>query len=72
MGPERVSRDQLRRLRKLSAEEMYEYLKAVYVEGFKDGLEEAEHEFDDAVIMTEEEAANKLGEEAFNKLIGGA
>lgn len=71
MALARISRDQLRTLRKLSAEEMYEYLKRIYVEGFKDGLEEAEHEFDDAVILTEEEAANKLGEEAFNKLIGG-
>lgn len=71
MALARISRDQLRTLRKLSAEEMYEYLKRIYVEGFKDGLEEAEHEFDDAVIMTEEEAANKLGEEAFNKLMGG-
>lgn len=71
MALARISRDQLRTLRKLSAEEMYEYLKRIYVEGFKDGLEEAEHEFDDAVILTEEEAAKKLGEEAFNKLIGG-
>lgn len=71
MALARISRDQLRTLRKLSAEEMYEYLKRIYVEGFKDGLEEAEHEFDDAVILTEEEAANKLGEEAFNKLMGG-
>lgn len=71
MALARISRDQLRTLRKLSAEEMYEYLKRIYVEGFKDGLEEAEHEFDDALILTEEEAAEKLGEEAFNKLIGG-
>ena len=67
----RVSREQLRKIKKFSAEEMYEYLKVVYIEGFKDGLEDAEHEFDDAVIMTEEEAATKLGEEAFNKLMGG-
>lgn len=68
---ERVSREQLRAIKKFSAEEMYAYLKGVYIEGFKDGLEEGEHEFDDAVIMTEEEAANKLGEEAFNRLMGG-
>ena len=67
----RVSRDQLRTMKKFSAEEMYEYLKTVYIEGFKDGLEEAEHEFDDAVIMTEEEAVDKLGEEAFKRLMGG-
>lgn len=68
---ERVSGEQLRAIKKFSAEEMYTYLKGVYIEGFKDGLEEGEHEFDDAVIMTEEEAATKLGEEAFNRLMGG-
>lgn len=61
----------LRKLRKLSAKEMFDYLKGIYVEGFTDGLREGESEFDDAIIMTVDDAKDRLTEEGFMRLIGG-
>lgn len=61
----------LRKLRKLSAVEMFNYLKEIYAEGFQDGLREGESEFDDAIIMTVDDAKDRLTEEGFMRLIGG-
>lgn len=61
----------LRKLRKLSAAEMFNYLKEIYAEGFQDGLREGESEFDDAIIMTVDDAKDRLTEEGFMRLIGG-
>jgi len=61
----------LRKLRKLSAVEMFNYLKEIYAEGFRDGLREGESEFDDAIIMTVDDAKDRLTEEGFMRLIGG-
>ena len=71
MSEGRVSRDMLRKLRKLSAAEMFNYLKEIYAEGFQDGLREGESEFDDAIIMTVDDAKDRLTEEGFMRLIGG-
>jgi len=71
MNEGRVSRDMLRKLRKLSAVEMFNYLKEIYAEGFRDGLREGESEFDDAIIMTVDDAKDRLTEEGFMRLIGG-
>lgn len=71
MSEGRVSRDMLRKLRKLSAAEMFNYLKEIYAEGFRDGLREGESEFDDAIIMTVDDAKDRLTEEGFMRLIGG-
>ena len=71
MNEGRVSRDMLRKLRKLSAAEMFNYLKEIYAEGFQDGLREGESEFDDAIIMTVDDAKDRLTEEGFMRLIGG-
>lgn len=56
----RVPREMLRKLRKLSGEE-----------GFQDGLREGESEYDDAIIITEDEARDRLTDEGFLRLIGG-
>ena len=40
-------------------------------EGFRDGLREGESEFDDAIIMTVDDAKDRLTEEGFMRLIGG-
>ena len=67
----RVPRDMLRKLRKLSGAEMFDYLRNIYAEGFQDGLRVGESEYDDAIIMTEDEARDRLTDEGFLRLIGG-
>ncbi len=67
----RVPRDMLRELRRLSGAEMFDYLRNIYAEGFQDGLREGESEYDDAIIMTEDEARDRLTDEGFLRLIGG-
>lgn len=67
----RVPRDMLRKLRKLSGAEMFDYLRNIYAEGFQDGLREGESEYDDAIIMTEDESRDRLTDEGFLRLIGG-
>lgn len=65
-----LPRDTLRRIRKMSTQELNDYLKRLYIIGFEDGLREAEKEFDGAVIMDEDEARERLGEEAVRRLLG--
>lgn len=65
-----LPRDTLRKIRKMSTQELNDYLKRLYIIGFKDGLLEAEKEFDGAVIMDEDEARERLGEEAVRRLLG--
>ena len=65
-----LPRDTLRRIRKMSTQELNDYLKRLYILGFEDGLREAEKEFDGAVIMDEDEARERLGEEAVRRLLG--
>lgn len=64
-----LPRDTLRRIRKMSTSELNDYLKRLYIIGFEDGLREAEKEFDGAVIMDEDEARERLGEEAVRRLL---
>lgn len=64
-----LPRDTLRRIRKMSTQELNDYLKRLYILGFEDGLREAEKEFDGAVIMDEDEARERLGEEAVRRLL---
>ncbi len=64
-----LPRDTLRRIRKMSTSELNDYLKRLYILGFEDGLREAEKEFDGAVIMDEDEARERLGEEAVRRLL---
>lgn len=64
-----LPRDTLRRIRKMSTQELNDYLKRLYIIGFEDGLREAEKEFDGAVIMDEDEARERLGEEAVRRLL---
>lgn len=66
----RVPREMLRKLRKLSGAEMFDYLRNIYAEGFQDGLREGESEYDDAIIITEDEARDRLTDEGFLRLIG--
>ena len=63
-----LPRDTLRKIRKRSTAELNEDLKRLYILGFEDGLREGEREFEGAIIMDEDEAKERLGEEAFRKL----
>lgn len=63
-----LPRDTLRKIRKMSTAELNEYLKRLYILGFEDGLREGEREYEGAIIMDEDEAKERLGEEAFRKL----
>lgn len=71
----RLSRDQLKKIKKLSLDDLDEYLRELYAEAFRHGLREAEKEFDDPesfVIMDADEAREKIGDEMYARLMGEA
>lgn len=66
-----LPRETLRKIKKMDTAELNEYLKRLYIIGFTDGLREGEKEFDDAVVLDEDEAKERLGEEAVMRLLEG-
>ena len=64
-----LPRETYRRIKSMSRQEMSEYLRRFYLIGFEDGLREGEREYDDAIIMDEDEARDRLGDEAFQRLL---
>lgn len=66
-----MTRDQIKKIKRLPIRELEAFLMRFYVESFKDGLQEGKKEFDDAVILTEEEARERIPEEVVNKLLEG-
>ena len=67
----KLSREILRKVKAMPLMELNDYLKRLYILGFTDGLREGEREFEDAVILTEDEALDRLGEEAVEWLLRG-
>ena len=67
----KLSREILRKVKAMPLMELNDYLKRLYILGFTDGLREGEREFEDAVILTEDEALDRLGEEAVERLLRG-
>lgn len=61
---------QCSRVRKMSTLQIVAWAQEIYKQGFIDGLREGESEFDDAVILTEEEAKKHFDAEKVNKLLG--
>lgn len=59
------------KLRNMNPAAIYLWAQSVYKAGFLEGLRQGEEEFDDALILTEDEARDRLGEEAFAKFMGG-
>lgn len=57
-------------VKKMSTLQIFTWAQEIYKQGFIDGLREGESEFDDAVILTEEEAKKYFDAEKVNKLLG--
>ena len=64
-----ITRYQLNRIKKMNLNQMEAFLANLYKAGFIDGLRECESEFDDALIMELEEAAEYFTQEAINRAI---
>lgn len=63
--------NQLDKLHKMNRAKLFAFVLAVYREGFIDGLREGETEFDDALILEEDEAAEYFGAEAVERILHG-
>ena len=50
--------------------QIFSWAQEIYKQGFIDGLREGEKEFDDAIILTEEEAKEHFDAERVEKLLG--
>ena len=55
----------------MSTLQIFTWAQEIYKQGFIDGLREGEAEFDDAVVLTEEEAKKHFDSERVDKLLGG-
>ena len=64
-----ITKYQMDKIRKMNLKQLESFLANVYKAGFIDGLREGETEFDDALILSEEEAAEYFGQEAINRAI---
>lgn len=62
---------QVSKVRKMSPNQIFMWAQEIYKQGFIDGLREGESEFDDAVILTEEEAKQYFDSERVDELLGG-
>lgn len=62
-----ISKTQMDKIRKMNLKQLDLFLVDLYKSGYCDGLKDGEKEFDDALILSEEEAAEYFGEEAINR-----
>lgn len=62
---------QCSKVKKMSILQIFTWAQEIYKQGFIDGLREGETEFDDAIILTEEEAKKHFDSERVEKLLGG-
>lgn len=62
---------QCAKIKKMSVFQIFNWAQEIYKQGFIDGLREGEKEFDDAVILTEEEAKKHFESERVDELLGG-
>lgn len=65
-----MTREVYRGIKKMSKEALEHYLYGVWLDGAISGLREAEHEYDDAIVLTEDEAVQRLSREGYERLIG--
>lgn len=65
-----MTREVYRGIKKMSKEELEQYLHSIWIDGAISGLREAEHEYDDAIVLTEDEAVQRLSREGYERLIG--
>ena len=66
----RLTRDQLRSVKKMSINELDGFLQRFYIGAFTDGLREGESEFDDSIIIDAEDGEDRLSDEEYLRLIG--
>lgn len=59
------------RLRRMNPAQLYLFGVNMYKTGYMDGLREGEKEFDDAVILTEEEARQQMPEDVVERILSG-
>ena len=64
-----MNKDAIKKLRKMTPAQLYVWGVNMYKQGFIDGLREGESEFDDAVILTEEEAKAQMPEEIVERIL---
>lgn len=65
-----MTREVYRGIKKMPKEELERYLYSVWIDGAISGLREAEHEYDDAIVITEDEAIERISKEGFERLMG--
>ncbi len=51
--------EQIAKIKRMNTAQIARWAVEIYKAGFVDGLREAEHEFDDAIIMDEDEARKR-------------
>ena len=61
---------QCSKVKKMSTLQIFTWAQEIYKQGFIDGLREGESEFDDAVVLTEEEAKKHFDSERVDELLG--
>ena len=61
---------QCSKVKKMNSMQIFSWAQEIYKQGFIDGLREGEKEFDDAIILTEEEAKEHFDAERVEKLLG--
>lgn len=66
-----MTRDQIKKIKRMPTRELEEFLVRFYREAFIDGLREGESEFDDDLILTEDEAREQFGAEAVERALEG-
>ena len=67
----RLSRDQLRGIKRMSLSELDAFLQRYYRAAFIDGLREGESEYDDSIIINAEEVEERLNDEEYERLVNG-
>ena len=66
-----MTRDQIKKIKRLPTRELEQFLMRFYRAAFVDGLREGEKEFDNDLILTEDEARERFGEEAVDRILEG-
>lgn len=66
-----MTRDQIKKIKRLPTRQFEGFIMQLYREAFIDGLKEAEKEFGDAVILTEDEAREIMPEGIVDKILEG-
>ena len=64
-----ITKFQMNKIRKMNLSQLDRFLVDLYKSGYTDGLKDCETEFDDALILSEEEAAEYFTQEAIDKAI---